>query len=396
MMWLEDIVGEKDFFLRNTNDGNFILGVDKLHVFNGLLNDLQPFLDDNKGDFVFVALSYDLKNEIENLESNNPTEVNIPNITAFVPKYIYKSEIGGFKIINQVTSEVQVKSGTIELKGEGESYIKLISPLKEDYFKHFENIQSHISRGNCYEINYCTEFKGIGKLDIFSAYKRLNKLSLAPHSFFVRHGNFAHVGASPERFFKKEGSKIISEPIKGTSRKGLDKKENELLAKELLNSEKERAENIMIVDLVRNDLNKICKTGTVIVENLCKLVTLKTVHQLVSTISGELSKEVSFVDIIKSLYPMGSMTGAPKVSSMKIIEEEENFKRGMYSGSIGVIEPNGDVDMNVVIRSINADISKEILSVGVGSAITSKSEVNKEYEECLLKFDVIKRSLSCH
>ena len=199
--------------------------------------------------------------------------------------------------------------------------------------------------------------------------------------------------SSPERFAKKQGNKIIVQPIKGTARRIKDPEQDQLLAKNLSNDPKERAENIMIVDLIRNDLSKSATKGSVKVEELCKVYSFKQVHQLISTVSSEAKKNIHVVDMIKDLFPMGSMTGAPKISAMKIIEEEEETKRGLYSGAVGYFSPEGDFDFNVVIRSILYNASNKYASFSVGSAITSLSVIENEYEECLLKAKALKEAL---
>jgi para-aminobenzoate synthetase component 1 len=191
--------------------------------------------------------------------------------------------------------------------------------------------------------------------------------------------------ASPERFLEKRGELLRSEPIKGTAPRHPDAQKDEANAKQLKNDPKERAENIMIVDLVRNDLSQLAQKGTVAVEELCEIYSFATVHQMISKISCLLKPNTSFTDILKHTFPMGSMTGAPKISAMQHIERLEDFKRGLYSGSIGLIEPNGDFDFNVVIRSLIHNRNTNYLSCSVGSAVTIDATAEKEYQECLLK-----------
>jgi para-aminobenzoate synthetase component 1 len=202
------------------------------------------------------------------------------------------------------------------------------------------------------------------------------------------------ISASPERFLKKEGSRIISQPIKGTTRRGQNETEDNELKEQLKNDPKERAENVMITDLVRNDLSRFAQKGTVKVDELCGLYTVKTVHQMISTVSCQVSENVGLAKILRSTFPMGSMTGAPKVSSMQLIERYENMRRGLYSGSVGYVTPDGDFDFNVVIRSLQYNAPKKYLSAMVGGAITSGSIPEKEYEECLLKVEALRKALS--
>jgi para-aminobenzoate synthetase component 1 len=190
---------------------------------------------------------------------------------------------------------------------------------------------------------------------------------------------------SPERYIRKTVTKLISQPIKGTAPRDADAVKDAALAEWLKNDPKERSENVMIVDLVRNDMSCVAVKGTVRVEELCGIHSFETVHQMISTVSCEVGEDVSFTDILRATFPMGSMTGAPKYRSMQLIEEHESFQRGLFSGSIGYIDPNGDFDLNVVIRTVIHNAKNGYLSCGVGSAITIQSDPEKEYEECLVK-----------
>jgi para-aminobenzoate synthetase component 1 len=192
---------------------------------------------------------------------------------------------------------------------------------------------------------------------------------------------------------KREGNRIISQPIKGTSRRGQSTDEDNRLKKELSNSTKERAENVMIVDLVRNDLSRCAERDSVRVDELFGVHSFKTVHHLVSTISCTVPSSIGWVELIQTTFPMGSMTGAPKLSAMKLISAQEKTERGVYSGSIGYIEPNGDFDFNVVIRSVQYDNLSERVSCHVGGAITALCNATDEYNECLLKAEAVLRAL---
>ncbi len=201
------------------------------------------------------------------------------------------------------------------------------------------------------------------------------------------------LSASPERYLKKEGNTIISQPIKGTSKRSENLKEDEALKEQLKQDLKERSENIMIVDLVRNDLSLTAIKGSVEVKELCEVYSFKQVHQMISTVTSKIDKNTHPVDVIKTSFPMGSMTGAPKISAMKIIENLEETKRGLYSGAVGYFSPDGDFDFNVVIRSILYNSTKQYVSYSVGSAITAKSDPLKEYEECLIKAKAMRQVL---
>ena len=257
---------------------------------------------------------------------------------------------------------------------------------KEEYINSVHTIQEHIQAGDIYEMNFCQEFYVEDvTIDALTVFEKLNRLSKAPFSCYYKLNKKHLLCASPERYFKKASNKLISQPIKGTSKRGASTEEDEQLKLSLLNDEKERSENIMIVDLVRNDLSKVAKRGSVKVEELCGLYSFEQVHQLISTISCEIDSDVSIIDILKSTFPMGSMTGAPKIRAMQLIEQYEKTKRGLYSGAVGYISPEGDFDFNVVIRSILYNENERYISYIAGSAITSKSIPEKEYEECMTK-----------
>jgi len=225
-------------------------------------------------------------------------------------------------------------------------------------------------------------------------YQKLNALSPTPFSNYFKWFNQYILSATPERFLSKRGGKLISQPIKGTAKRSLDIIEDEQIKKDLLNHPKEQQENVMIVDLVRNDLTKSAKKGTVAVEELFGVYSFKQVHQMISTVVCELKEGLTNAEILKNSFPMGSMTGAPKIKAMQLMEKYERTKRGMYSGAIGYFSPNNDFDFNVIIRTILYNQSNQYLSFQVGSAITYYAEAEQEYEECLLKVKAILEVLS--
>jgi len=253
---------------------------------------------------------------------------------------------------------------------------------------------SHIHRGDIYEANFCQEFYSENStINPVEVYQHLNEISKPPFATFLKLKDKYLLSASPERYLKKDGNNMISQPIKGTEKRAKSKEEDANLISELEKNPKERAENIMIVDLVRNDLSRSAIKGSVKVEELCKVYTFEQVHQLVSTVSCKVKNNVHPVDIIKDTFPMGSMTGAPKISAMKIMEKLEETKRGLYSGAVGYFTPEGDFDFNVIIRSILYNSTEKYVSYSVGGAITAQSIPEKEYEECLLKAKAMKQVL---
>lgn len=346
-------------------------------------------------DYAMGYLCYDLKNEIEtHLSSSNFDGIQLPDSCFFQPRFILLVEKGVLNIgyLPEFDDEQSVKqlfTEIINFKEEESTTDKIhIKPRvsKEEYIENLIKIREHIHRGDIYEMNYCIEFYAENVIiDPSQIFNRLNKLSEAPFAAFCRFKDTYLLCSSPERFIKKAGNKIISQPIKGTIKRGKNKEEDERLRERLRTSKKEQSENVMIVDLVRNDLSKIAARASVKVDELFGIYSFKQVHQMISTISAELKEEVSFREIVKALFPPGSMTGAPKVKAMELIEKYESTKRGLYSGSVGYFTPEGDFDLNVVIRSIIYNSKKKYLSVMVGSAITDQSDPQLEYEECLLK-----------
>ena len=344
-------------------------------------------------DWIFGYLSYDLKNDIEPLSSQNFDGLNFPDLYFFQPKklFFFKKNTVTIMYLNCVSDEIshdlidiETFSESVETKSTND--IKIESRVsKASYIKKVSAMLSHIQRGDIYEANFCQEFYATSKLDPLHTYLKLNSIALTPFATFFKNGNHFLLSSSPERYLKKERSAITSQPIKGTTRRSENSIEDQGLKSVLKSDQKERSENIMIVDLVRNDLSKIAKKGSVKVTELCEIHSFKQVHHMISTVVAEALPGLSPVDVITATFPMGSMTGAPKISAMKIIEALEETKRGVYSGAVGYFSPVGDFDFNVVIRSILYNAYNSYISFSVGSAITSKSTPEKEYEECLVK-----------
>ncbi|MDO1500904.1 aminodeoxychorismate synthase component I [Winogradskyella maritima] len=374
-----------------------ILAVDALTAircdFSDAFARLKEF-QESTNDWIFGYLTYDLKNDIEDLTSSNFDGLKFSDLYFFQPKklILISKEHIEFRYMNAVSDEVEMDFNAIQtietLKFETQNDpIKIkLRTSKDSYFEKVGRVLKHIHRGDVYETNFCMECYAenvtLQPCDIF---ENLNTISKPPFATFLKMEDKYIMSASPERFIKKMGSKVISQPIKGTAPRSKDGEEDKRLKIELQNDPKERSENIMIVDLVRNDLSQTAEKGSVKVEELCGVYSFLQVHQMISTISSHAKPEFSPVDIIKSMFPMGSMTGAPKISAMQIIEDLEDAKRGVYSGSVGYIDPDGNFDFNVIIRSILYNQSLKYVSYSVGSAITAKSDPLKEYEECLTK-----------
>ena len=350
-------------------------------------------------DYIFGYLTYDVKNDVEQLSSSNFDGLHFADLYFFQPKKLIfvKKEAIEFHYLKMIDDEIEsdfeeikkAKAPKIE-KINSDINIKLRIPQKE-YHSKIDEILAHIQRGDIYEVNFCQEFYAENTtINPVEVYRHLNEISAPPFASFLKLDTKIALCASPERYIKKEGLKIISQPIKGTAKRVQSKLDDTQLAANLMQNEKERAENVMIVDLVRNDLSKTAKKGSVKVEELCKVYSFKQVHQLISTVVSEVKENTHPVDVIRDTFPMGSMTGAPKVAAMKIIEKFEESKRGLYSGTVGYFTPENDFNFNVIIRSILYNASKKYVSYSVGGAITAKSIPDKEYEECLLKAKAMK------
>ena len=372
-----------------------IIPIDENSVFDSLIHENQK-----KNRWLIGYLSYDLKNEIEtNLSSSNKDGLAFPVAYFYEPKHIIEFRDDEIIITSNEATELykKIKSADINLIDKNTSSIELKQRIsKSEYLNTIHDIKENILEGDFYELNFCQEFfnDDIEMDNLENLYLKLCKKSPSPFSVFQKINNDYLLSSSPERFLKKEGTKLISQPIKGTSPRGESPQEDELSKTHLLNSEKEIAENMMIVDLVRNDFSKFCKTGSVKPEELFGIYSFKQVHQMISTISAETTQDKCPFEIIRNMFPMGSMTGAPKKSAMEFIEKYEKSKRGLYSGTVGYITPDNDFDFNVVIRSILYNRDKKYLSLQVGSAITFDSDAEAEYEECLLKAKGVKETLN--
>ncbi len=345
-------------------------------------------------DWIFGYLTYDLKNDVEPLESHNFDGLEFPDLYFFQPKklFLLKGNQVEIQYLKSVENDLEADLKTIQNVNkltyqQNHEAIKIKMRIHKDaYFEKVNRVLEHIHRGDVYEVNFCQEFYAEDiEINPLDTYTKLNEISKPPFATFLKLDDLYLLSASPERYVKKEGSQIISQPIKGTAKRSMNVDEDELLKATLAQDEKERSENIMILDLVRNDLSKTAKKGSVRVAELCKVYSFEQVHQMISTVVSKIDNCVHPVDVLKSTFPMGSMTGAPKISAMNIIETLEETKRGLYSGAVGYFSPEGNFDFNVVIRSILFNKTKQYVSYSVGGAITAKSDPLKEYEECLIK-----------
>lgn len=355
---------------------------------------LQSFFEE-KPSWLFGHLGYDLKNEIEQLISTKKAPIDFGNGFFFEPQCLLQLNEAAVniyadgeeqKIFDLICSleeqEVQEDVEKIQVQ-------KVLD--KESYIEIVEKLLAHIKRGDCYEINFCQPFFANDvHINPVSIYKRLVHQSPVPFAALYKLNNRYCICASPERYLKKTGQELISQPIKGTSQRNHFNTQQDLAnANYLKQSQKEKSENVMVVDLVRNDLSQVCEKGSVHVKELFGIYSFPQVHQMISTVAGKLKTNLPFTAAIKASFPMGSMTGAPKKRVMELIEQYEPVGRGLFSGSIGYINPKADFDFNVVIRSIFYNAEEKLLSFSAGSGITFYSEPEKEYEECLLKAGAI-------
>jgi para-aminobenzoate synthetase component 1 len=365
------------------------------HIFTSLQE-----LYRNNQDWLFGHLAYDLKNAVAPLQSLHPDPIGFPDIFFFQPETVLQLSGNRLTIATLQENPEQIfkEICSLVLLTDNTSAGLAIQPrmAKEDYLHKIESIRKHIQRGDCYEINFCQEFYAENtQIDPLSVYRQLTAISPNPFACFYKMEDKYVLCASPERYLQKKGTRLLSQPIKGTFKRNLsDVVADESLKQALIESEKDRSENVMVVDLVRNDLSQVCKEGSVQVEELFGVYSFPQVHQMISTISGELQPGFGLAEILRASFPMGSMTGAPKRRVMELIEQYEVTKRGIYSGAIGYISPDNDFDFNVVIRSILYNAKDAYLSYLVGGGITFYSDAEKEYEECLLKAAAIQKVLA--
>jgi len=376
-----------------------VLAVKALFSFranDNVFDQLDTFLNLHQSQFIPGFLSYDLKNEIEELQTTGKDQLEFPETYFFVPAITLRWTANQVHI--EAEDPVKIYQAISDTK------IPLAAPIvvqvqsrwtKSEYVKAFEDVQAHIQRGDIYEVNLCQEFYAenadISPLEV---YHQLNSLSPTPFSSFFRVGHHFIMCASPERFLAKRQGKLISQPIKGTARRGTSPEEDRQIIADMLRSKKEIAENVMIVDLVRNDLTRSALPGTVEATRLFEIQSFEQVHQMISTITCMQDPKVANVDVFRNTFPAGSMTGAPKIAAMQICDQLEARKRGIYAGSIGYFDTvHDEFDFNVVIRSLLYNKQKRYLSFHTGGAVTNQAAADQEYQECLLKASAILEAL---
>lgn len=359
-------------------------------------NSLKSFFESKK-DWLFGHLNYDLKNQVEVLTSSHSDPIGFPELHFFQPKFVL------YSIKNTCFAEIFEED-----KEDWRSLLSIISNFKTDnyndssskinfnssiskaeYIEQFTSLQKHIQRGDIYEINFCKSLIANAQIVPLESYLRLANASPSPFSAYYKLSDKFAMCASPERYIQHKNKQLLTQPIKGTNARGLTKAQDKAQREKLYNSKKERSENVMIVDLVRNDLSRVAAKGSVRVSELFGVYPFATVNQMISSVEAELKEGVHPIDAIQASFPMGSMTGAPKISAMQLIEKHENFKRGLYSGSIGYIDPHGNFDLNVVIRTLFYNESTQALVYPVGGAITALADANEEWDETELKARIL-------
>jgi len=392
------------FFTPGTGNGwgrKQVLGLGVLKSVNDYEgNHLQKLgqLVDKNNDWIMGHLGYDLKEETEQVYSVKPNEDGFNDLFFFIPEIVVLHNENGLLIGGMSEEKID---GIATLIDNYTAATALSSPVslqertsQSEYFSNSEALLRHIQRGDIYEINYCVDFRGnSSSLEPASVFRALQKISDAPFATLYRNENSWLMCASPERYMAKNGNRLFSQPMKGTRRRGNTAAEDEVLIHELQNDAKERMENVMIVDLVRNDLSRVAQKGTVHVSELFGVHSFRTVHQMISTVECEVREGVSFAEIVGATFPMGSMTGAPKIRAMQLAEKYEDQSRGIYSGSVGYITPEKDFDFNVVIRSITWNSQTGNVSAKAGSALTSTAIPALEHEECMIKIQAMMNAL---
>ena len=362
--------------------------------------DVQAYLNNYRFFGLFQSNSEDIEKNIILLSNKNPENKIQPNknYLAFI-NYDYKNTIEQFpekhnnplnfpqQLLIEIEKTVPLHEVNLGIESDTESTIRVQATVtKEEYVQHVNALKQHIQKGDIYEINYCITFEAHeATINPLSLYQKLNNISHAPYAALIKLNDLFIISSSPELFLEKRNQTLYTKPIKGTAKRGLTHNEDLAIKEALRINLKERTENVMIVDVARNDLSRIAEKGTVVVDKLFDIESYQQVHQMVSTVSCQLKDNTSFNDVLKATFPMASMTGAPKIRAMELIDQYEVYNRGPYSGALGYIKENGDFNLSVLIRSIFYNQDKKYLSFTVGSAITAMCNPEDEYEECLLK-----------
>lgn len=352
-------------------------------------------------DWIFGHLCYDLKNELEQLEPRLLPAEDFPLSQWFVPRWVIEwrgtelllhvhpnDEAEGVRLVEALCAERPRTSVATPA-------VWVEQTTREDYLKRAEVLLDHIQRGDIYEVNYCTERRAqLPGWDPYAAFQQLLQRSDAPFAAFHRLGDHFALCASPERFLSFQDDRIVGQPMKGTRPRSTDVDKDRRFALDLASDDKERSENIMALDVMRNDLSRVAASGSVLVEELCGVHAYEHVYQMVSTVSARLREGLSPFDAVLAAFPMASMTGAPKLRAMQLIDAAEERARGLFSGTLGFFAPDGSGDLNVVIRTVLYDAATGQASLTTGSALTATCDPEREWEECALKARSVIEALS--
>ena len=348
------------------------------------------------GDWWFGHMAYGYKDRLEALTSRCADGFNWPLTSWFVPRWVFEWNADGVSL--HVHAEDRAEglafAETLLACPDAMAASRRIawepSTANAEHLRHAAAMLSHIQLGDIYEVNYCIAHEAIdGAFDPFTAFGALLARTDAPFAGFYRMGHRFALCCSPERFIAFDGLHMRSEPMKGTRPRGADAEQDIRLRDELANDPKERSENVMALDVMRNDFSRVSVPGTVRVPELFGVRTHPRVHQLVSVVEAQRAPVFTPFDAVKAAFPPASMTGAPKIRAMQLIDAHEGRARGLYSGTMGFFAPDGTADLNVVIRTLLCDSATGMLSIPTGSALTSKCDPAAEWEECLVKFTSI-------
>lgn len=363
------------------------------HSWEALREKVEPGYDR----WWFGSLTYEARTSLEpRLKSKNPPRIDFPEVCFFQAETVFFQRKG--------STEIEALPSFAAYLAEGRSLpapvVELKTGLKSDftqaeYVATVETIRQHIYQGDCYEINLSQNFHAIADIPSpASLWRQLTDVSPTPFAAYAKFGEVHLMGASPERFLQLNGDRLLTQPIKGTAPRAADPVEDGQLLAQLRASHKDQAENVMIVDLSRNDLYRSSVVDGVSVPHLYEVQSFAKVHHLVSSVVAEKDASVSPLQAVAYAFPPGSMTGAPKVRSCELIDDYERHARGMYAGSVGYIAPGGDFDLNVVIRSMVYHAGNGVLTYQTGGAITWDSDPESEYEETLVKARAIEEVLN--
>lgn len=341
--------------------------------------------------------SYDLKNALEpKLETTHSAAISVPDLQFFQPEIVIAREKGSswLSVLRGYREDLMAEIEATPVQAAGVTgFSGFTSNFEAEAYKAtVDQLREHIRNGDCYEINLSQNFRAEVEIGAPAAlWQELVRLSPVPFAGYARFGDMHLLCASPERFLQLDSGVLCTQPIKGTAARGHTTARDTVNKARLRTSEKEQAENVMIVDLSRNDLYRSCEVNTVEVPHLFEIQTFPQVHHLVSTVTGRKRKDIRPMQAFANTFPPGSMTGAPKFRTCELIDEYERSARGIYSGSLGYIAPGGDFDLNVVIRSLVYDAQSRRISYHVGGAITWDSDPEAEYQETLVKAAAIQK-----